>query len=99
MEETVNNGRNSDGTFAKGNPGGPGRPPGKTLKEFAREFYMLKTDEEKREYLAKVEEKRPGFAWQMAEGNPASSTDITTGGEKLPETVLVRFLDETKDNG
>ena len=69
--------RNPDGTFKEGISGNPnGRPIGKTLKEFAREFYMLKTDEEKEEYIKKVEEKKPGFAWQMAEGNPSNEVDL-----------------------
>lgn len=60
-----------------------GRPKGKTLKEYAREYYSLKTDDEKRDYIEKLEEKKPGFAWSMAEGNPETKTDITTGGQPI----------------
>lgn len=68
--------RNPDGTFAPGTPPGPGRPKGKTLKEFAREYFMMKTEEEKRQYIEKLEEKRPGFIWEMAEGRAKQDVDI-----------------------
>jgi hypothetical protein len=74
-----------------------GRPKGKTLKEFARDWYMLKSEDEKRQYIEDLEQKRPGFAWVMAEGNPESKTDVTSGGEKivfLPPEVIER-VDET----
>ncbi len=57
-----------------------GRPKGKTLKEFAREYYMLKTDDEKIAYIQMLEEKKPGFAWSMAEGNPHQSSDVDLKG-------------------
>ena len=69
--------RNPDGTFKEGNPGGPGRPKGKTLKEFARDYYLLKTDAEKIAYIEKLEEKKPGFAWAMAEGNPSTNMELS----------------------
>ncbi len=66
--------------FQKGNPGGPGRPQGKTLKEFAREFLMALPDEEKATYLSTLPE---DLVWKMAEGNPANATDITSGGKPI----------------
>lgn len=77
--------RNPDGTFKPGNPGSPGRPKGKTLKEFAREFYLNMTEEEKREYIQKVEEKKPGFAWEMAEGK--AKQDMEVSGELTSKIV------------
>jgi hypothetical protein len=76
--------RNPDGTFPPGVSGNPnGRPKGKTLKEFAREFYMLKTDVEKKEYIERLEKKIPGFAWRMAEGNPHQTHDVTSEGKSI----------------
>lgn len=57
-----------------------GRPKGKTLKEFAKEYLMTLPDEEKVDYLASLP---PEIVWKMAEGNPENKTDITTQGEKI----------------
>lgn len=76
--------RNPDGTFIPGVSGNPaGRPKGKTMKEFARDWYMNMTDEEKVAYIKTVEDKRPGFAWEMGEGKASQATDITSKGEKI----------------
>ncbi len=55
-----------------------GRPKGKTMKEFAREFLMNKSDDEKREWLAKQTDE---LIWRMAEGNPHQSQDNHHSGE------------------
>ena len=80
-DKTVFN-RKEDGTFGPGNNANPeGRPKGKTMKEFAREWLMSMDDEEKQNFLKKV---TPEFRWRMAEGNPHQTTDVTSGGKPIP---------------
>jgi len=62
-----------------------GRPKGKTLKEYGREFFTLMTDDEKRAYLIALEEARPGFAWAMIEGNPTEDKNIKIS---VPKPIL-----------
>jgi hypothetical protein len=78
--------------FVKGQSGNPGgRPKGsKSLKTFAREYLETLPDDEKVEYLRTLPSE---IVWKMAEGNPKQDTDVTTGGEKLQNTILVKFED------
>ena len=92
MDETPNKTeakRNADGTFAIGNPGGPGRPKGKSLKEYWKQRFADMSDEEKEEFSKKV---APDMLWKMAEGNPHQTQDVTSDGEKLTP-LLVKFLE------
>jgi ribosomal protein L31E len=49
-----------------------GRPKGKTMKEFAREFLLKMSDDEKVKWLKSLGQ---DIVWKMAEGNPPD--DIT----------------------
>ena len=65
----------------KGQSGNPnGRPKGKSLKTFAREYLESLPDEEKVGYLKTLPTE---IVWKMAEGNPENKSDITSDGEKI----------------
>lgn len=66
------NWRNPDGTWKEGHPSTGKRPKGKTLKEFAREWLLLKSDKDKMQFLKNLD---PHFVWRMAEGNPPESIE------------------------
>ncbi len=58
-----------------------GRPKEKTMKEFAREFLANMSEEARLEYFATID---PETVWKMAEWNPATQTDLTSGGKPIP---------------
>lgn len=66
-----------------GNPAG--RPKGVTLKEYARQYYMDMSPEEKIAYIQRVEDKRPGFVWEMAEGRATEDKNIRI---TVPQPIL-----------
>lgn len=85
--------RDSKGKFLKGKIGGPGRPPGQTLKEFWRMKFQAMTPEEKEAFSEKV-----GLEtiWKMAEGNPHN-----TGEQKQEidfKQVLVKFINGAEND-
>lgn len=79
--------------FKKGQSGNPkGRHPGKSLKEFAKEYLAGLSDEER---LSFFEGMNKADIWKMAEGNPANNTDVTSGGQPIEAIIGMRI---TKDN-
>ncbi len=69
--------------FKPGQSGNPsGRPKG-TLKDYVRQKIAKMTEEEKEDFLKKMNAE---LIWQMAEGRPQN--DITSGGEKIVIPIL-----------
>lgn len=79
--ENVRPERESNGRWKKGAVPNPfGRPKGKTMKEWAREYLTRLTDEERDAFFDGMPK---DLVWRMAEGNPESKTDVTSNGEAL----------------
>ena len=66
-----------------------GRPPGKSLKTFVKDYLLSLPDEEKLKFLNHV---NPEFAWRMAEGNPKE--DVKHSGEikNLTDEQIKRII-------
>lgn len=93
--ETDNQNENKPWLWKKGQSGNlKGRPKGKTMKEWAKEYLMRMTDEERDEWLEGINK---DIIWKMAEGNAHNTEDITSGGEKLP-TPLLKIDEILRDN-
>lgn len=83
QEKETNKTNDKPWLFKKGNPGGPGRPAGKSLKEYSREYLASMTEDERLEFL----EGLPKIdVWKMAEGNP--KTDLEHSGNLTISQVL-----------
>lgn len=79
--------------WKKGVSGNPnGRPVGKSMKEFAREYLTRMSEDDRILFLKELS---PDLVFRMAEGNPANKTDITSQGEKI--LILPDVLIEKKD--
>jgi len=108
--ETAENGRNPDGTFAPGNPGGPGRPvltEEQRAKKQAIAEYVAEYKEILQELLPivpqslkkKIESGDINAIKELHErtlGKVEQKTDITSGGQPLTP-VLVKFINGESD--
>lgn len=86
MEETTNKTNEKPWLFKKGNPGGPGRPKGKSMKEYARDYLASMTDEERMDFMEGIPKVD---IWKLAEGNPKQDTDLSSLGEKIQSVVFL----------
>ena len=81
--------RDEKGRWVEGNPPGPGRPKGSTLKEYQAQKYRDMPDEQKDKELEKMSEE---LKWRMAEGNPHQTSDT------LIELKPTPLLDAIRNN-
>jgi hypothetical protein len=68
-----------------------GRPKGKTMKEWAKDYLSRMSNEERDEFMEGIPK---DIIWKMSEGAPQTNTDITSGGKPIP-----LFDNVTKTNG
>lgn len=68
-----------------------GRPKGKTMKEYAKEYLSRMTDEERDEWLEGISK---DAIWEMAEGKPKQDTEIS--GNLTISEVLDSLEDGSK---
>lgn len=96
MQETDNQTQNSKPwLWKKGQSGNIlGRPKGKTMKEWAKEYLSRMTDEERDEFMHGIPK---DTIWKLAEGNPETKSDVTSNGQSI-SPVLVKFIDGNQPN-
>lgn len=61
-----------------------GRPKGKTMKEYARQYLERMTDEERDEWLEGIPKDK---IWELAEGKPKQDMDIK--GDMVSKIISV----------
>lgn len=80
--------RDKRGLFLPGNPGSPGRPRGTSLKEYWRQKLADMTEEERTAFSQDLNNE---LIWKMAEGNPATETNL---GNKDGKPFIVNIVKE-----
>lgn len=71
--------------FKPGQSGNPGGRPKGGLKDYDRKRFLEMSDEDKEKFLSSIPSE---VRYKMAEGNPATTTDLTTKGEAISFTVV-----------
>lgn len=68
--------------YKKGQSGNPGgRPKGSiSMKEWVKRKLLSMTDEEREVFMEGLSK---DIIWKMAEGNPDTKSDLTSGGEPI----------------
>lgn len=60
-----------------------------SLKEFARRYLLQMSEKEKIEFIKSLPAE---MVWKMGEGNPHSTSDLTTGGEPIRIDITNQLL-------
>lgn len=103
MDDELNTGEQAENSktehlkpwqYKAGQSGNPsGRPKGISMKEYVRNKFAGMTENEREEFLNGIAK---DIVWKQAEGNPESTTDITSNGEGLAP-ILVKFIDASNN--
>lgn len=102
MSDSAEQSNNKPWLFQKGKSGNPsGRPKGSiSLKTYAKEMLASMNEEERLEFMDSLPKE---LIWKMAEGNPQTNTDLTTGGDKInvivdPKSIAIaqKYEEELK---
>src|SRR3990167_2693900 len=83
--------------FKKGKSGNPeGRPKGsKSLKTWAREYLAQMDEEERIEFLNKI---NPDLVWRMSEGNPVNEDSLKVTGTLDLNSLVNKANDNTREH-